>query len=175
MLKRGANANLTQGDVRIVIDDLSGPEIAALLKAHTAELAGISPPESKHALDLEGLRQPDTVMWSMWEGDVLAGCAALKDLGNRHAELKSMRIAPSHTGRGLASVLLDHLIAEARARGFRRISLETGSMPFFVPARSLYRKHGFTECGPFGSYRLDPNSVFMTMALDSDPAASVTT
>jgi putative acetyltransferase len=172
MLKQGPNANQMRADVRIVIDDLSGPEIAALLEAHTAELASISPPESKHALDLDGLRQPDTVMWSMWEGDVLVGCAALKALDPTHAELKSMRIAPSHTGRGLASVLLDHLIAEARARGFRQISLETGSMPFFVPARSLYRKHGFTECGPFGSYRPDPNSVFMTMTLDRGPDAT---
>jgi putative acetyltransferase len=151
--------------MRIVIDDLTGPEIAALLEAHTAELRAISPPESKHALDLDGLRRPGTTMWSIWDGEVLVGCCALKDLGVGHAELKSMRIARPHTGRGIASTLLRHVIGEARARGYRRISLETGSMPFFEPAWRLYRKHGFTECGPFGSYRPDPNSVFMTMAL----------
>ena len=151
--------------MRIVVDDLTGPEIAALLEAHTAELRAISPPESKHALDLEGLRQPDTTMWTVWDGDVLVGCAALKDLGDGHGELKSMRVVKEYTRRGIASMLLRHIVGEARERGFQRISLETGSMAFFEPAHRLYRKHGFEPCGPFGQYEDDPNSVFMTMLL----------
>jgi putative acetyltransferase len=151
--------------MRIVVDDLRGPEIATLLEAHTAELRSISPPESKHALDLDGLRTPDTTMWTVWAGDVLIGCAALKDLGDGHGELKSMRVVREYTGRGIASMLLRHIIGEARARGFQRISLETGAMAFFEPAHRLYRKHGFAPCGPFGAYVEDPNSVFMTMVL----------
>jgi putative acetyltransferase len=151
--------------MRIEIDDLTGPEIAALLEAHTAELRAISPPESKHALDLEGLRTPDTSFWTVWDGNALVGCGALKDLGDGHAELKSMRVVRAYTGRGIASMLMRHIIGEARARGLQRISLETGSMAFFEPARRLYRKHGFQPCGPFGNYVDDPNSVFMTMLL----------
>ena len=157
--------------LRIVIDDLTGPEIAALLEAHTAELASISPPESKHALDLDGLRVPEITMWSAWDGEVLAGCAALKKLDRDHAELKSMRVAAAHTGRGIASALLRHVLDHARHQGFRRISLETGSDPFFAPAWQLYRKHGFTDCGPFGSYIDDPHSVYMTLELTGDVAA----
>jgi putative acetyltransferase len=157
--------------LRIVIDDLTGPEIAELLEAHTTELRGISPPESKHALDLDGLRKPGTTMWSVWEDETLVGCGALKDLGGGHAELKSMRVSSSYTRRGIASMLLRHIIGEARERRYRRLSLETGSMPFFEPARALYRKHGFEACGPFGSYVDDPNSVFMTMALQSSSPA----
>jgi putative acetyltransferase len=128
--------------MRIVVDDLSGPEIATLLEAHVAELKAISPPESKHALDLDGLRQAGTTMWSVWDGADLVGCAALKDLGGGHAELKSMRVATAHQGKGIASTLLRHLLAEANAMGFDRISLETGSMEFFAPARRLYARHG---------------------------------
>ena len=156
--------------MRIVVDDLSGPEIAALLEAHVAELRSISPPESKHALDLDGLRQPGTTMWSVWLEDELVGCAALKDLGDGHAELKSMRVATAHQGKGIASALLQHLLAEAQAMGFTRISLETGSMDFFAPAHRLYARHGFTLCGPFASYTEDPNSVFMTRAVGATDA-----
>src|SRR5690349_18693618 len=123
------------GPYRIVVDDLTGPGIAALLEAHAAELRSISPPESAHVLDLSGLRTPDTTMWSMMDGDTVVGCAALKDLGDGHAELKSMRVDRAYTGRGLASQLLRHILAEARTRGFRQVSLETGSMAFFEPAR----------------------------------------
>ncbi|HYI25980.1 MAG TPA: GNAT family N-acetyltransferase, partial [Thermomicrobiales bacterium] len=150
---------------RIVIDDLTGPEIAALLEAHTAELRSLSPPESKHAFDIEQLRRPEITMWSVWDGDTLVGCGALHDLGDGHAELKSMRVIASHTGRGIASMLLTHILDDARTRGFARVSLETGSMPFFEPAHRLYRKHGFEPCGPFGTYTDDPNSVFMTKQL----------
>jgi putative acetyltransferase len=151
--------------MRIVVDDLTGPEIAALLEAHTAELRSISPPGSAHALDLAGLRGPDTTFWTAWDGDMLVGCAALKDLGEGHGELKSMRVVREHTGRGIGSMLLRHILDEATARGFRRVSLETGAMPFFAPAHALYRKHGFAPCGPFGHYVDDPHSVFMTLTL----------
>lgn len=152
--------------MRIVIDDLTGPEIAALLEEHTAELRGISPSESKHAQDLDGLRRPKVTFWTVWDDDEdLVGCGALQDLGDGSAELKSMRVASRHQRRGVASLLLRHIVGEARDRGFTRLNLETGSMPFFEPARSLYRKHGFDECGPFARYVADPNSVFMTLAL----------
>ncbi len=151
--------------MRIVIDDLIGPEIAALLEEHTAELRSISPPESKHALDLDALRRPEITFWTVWDEDELVGCGALQDLGGGHAELKSMRVSSQRTRQGIASLLLRHIIGEARDREFRRLSLETGSMPFFEPARNLYRKHGFAECGPFAQYVDDPNSTFMTMEL----------
>lgn len=151
--------------MRIVIDDLTGPEIAALLEEHTAELRSISPPKSKHALDLDGLRNPGITFWTVWNEATLVGCGALQALDGEHAELKSMRVASGHTRRGIASMLLRHIVDEARARGYRRLSLETGSMPFFEPARNLYRKHGFEECGPFDQYVADPNSVFMTLTL----------
>ncbi|WP_312871772.1 GNAT family N-acetyltransferase [Amycolatopsis acididurans] len=151
--------------MRIEIDDLSGPEIAEFLAEHLADMQAMSPPESKHALDLEGLRKPDVTFWTLKDGDVIVGCGALKALDPGHAEIKSMRTGAAYRGRGVASRVLTHLIAEARARGFSRLSLETGSMEFFAPARALYAKHGFEYCEPFGDYREDPNSVFMTLTL----------
>ncbi|MER5391051.1 GNAT family N-acetyltransferase [Saccharopolyspora sp. NPDC002686] len=148
--------------MKIVVDDLSGPEIAEFLTAHVDQLRAISPPESTHVLDLDELRRPEVTVWSMREtGDVI-GCAALKELDADHAELKSMRIAPTHQNRGLASRLLAHITASAQQRGFSRLSLETGSSDFFEPARRLYAKHGFTPCEPFANYQPDPNSTFLT-------------
>jgi putative acetyltransferase len=154
-----------QLSMRIQIDDLNGPEIAELLAEHLQCMAEISPPESRHALNLDGLRRPDITFWSAWLERKLAGCAALKELDAGHGEIKSMRTAKAHLGKGVASKLLQHLIAEARRRGYRRLSLETGSMEYFEPARRLYRKFGFTNCAPFASYVEDPNSVFMTREL----------
>lgn len=151
--------------MRIQSDDLSGPEIAAFLAEHLTDMQATSPPESKHALDLDGLRKPDVTFWTLKDGDTIVGCGALKALDPAHAEVKSMRTGAAHRGRGVASRLLRHIIAQARARGFSRLSLETGSMEFFAPARSLYTKHGFEVCEPFGDYREDPNSVFMTLRL----------
>ncbi|MFD6160773.1 GNAT family N-acetyltransferase [Nocardia sp. NPDC060256] len=151
--------------LRIVIDDLSGPEIAALLTEHVAELGAQSPAESMHALDLDALRRPEITVWSGWDGDTLAGCAALKQLDAEHAEIKSMRTAATHKRRGIASTLLRHLLAEATARGYRRVSLETGTQDFFTPAQKLYAAHGFEFCEPFGNYKLDPFSHFMTRTL----------
>ena len=152
-------------DVRIELDDLTDPRIAAFLEAHIQDMRSVSPPESKHALDLAGLKRPEISFWSVWSGQTLVGCGAIKRLDPAHAELKSMRTAPSHRRRGLGALILNFLMEEARRRGYRRMSLETGSMPFFVPARTLYAKHGFVPCPPFDGYREDPNSAFMTREL----------
>jgi putative acetyltransferase len=149
----------------IQLDDLRGPEIADLLRTHLRELAAISPPESMHALDIGALRRPDITFWSAWDDGVLAGCGALRELDPHHAEIKSMRTASTHLRRGVASGILGHLINEARRRGYRRLSLETGAMPAFEPARGLYARFGFRACGPFNGYVEDPNSVFLTLEL----------
>lgn len=146
-------------------DDLHDPRIAVFLEEHIRDMRAVSPPESKHALDLEGLRQPDIRFWSAWDEGQLVGCGALKLLDHTHGELKSMRSAVSHRGRGVGRQMLLHILGEARATGLHRLSLETGAMPFFAPARALYAAHGFAACAPFGAYRADPNSVFMTLAL----------
>ncbi|MBL1078967.1 GNAT family N-acetyltransferase [Nocardia sp. 2] len=148
--------------MRIVIDDLSAPEVIALLEAHVAEMLDNSPEDSMHALDLDGLRKPDITFWTVWEGGELAGCGALKALDPTHGEVKSMRTAAGFQGRGVASVLLRHILDEAEARGYTRLSLETGASEFYLPAVRLYERHGFALCGPFADYDEDPHSVFMT-------------
>jgi putative acetyltransferase len=150
------------GPMEIRIDDLRGPEIAALLTEHLECMAQVSPPQSRHALDLERLRQPGITFWTVWAGEELSGCGALKEIDSTHGEVKSMRTAKTHLRRGVASMLLQHIIAEAKRRGYRRLSLETGSMAYFEPARILYRKAGFKECAAFVGYKPDPNSVFFT-------------
>jgi putative acetyltransferase len=158
-------------DLRIVQDDLTGPEIAALLREHLAGMHTHSPPESVHALDLAALRSPDITFWTAWEGTALAGCGALKQLDPRHGEIKSMRTASSHLRRGVASMLLAHVIRVARERDYTRLSLETGSGPAFDAAHALYTRFGFRYCGPFADYRDDPFSRFMTLALVPAPAS----
>ncbi len=151
--------------MRIITDDLEGPEIAAFLQQHLDDMRATSPPESIHALDMNGLRQPEITFWTMWNYRQLIGCGAIKQLDSRHGEIKSMRIDEAYRGKGVASSMLRHIIQQARQRGYQRLSLETGSMAFFAPARALYRKHGFIECSPFADYVEDPNSVFMSLAL----------
>jgi putative acetyltransferase len=151
--------------VQIQIDDLSGPEIAALLAEHLAGMRSLSPPESVHALPLEGLRQPDVTFWSVWKNSELLGCGALKELDPRHGEIKSMRTASGHRRKGVARAMLEHILGEAQRRGYRRLSLETGAQPGFEPARQLYASAGFVACGPFAQYTNDPNSVFLTKEL----------
>jgi putative acetyltransferase len=146
-------------------DDLTGPKVAALLEDHLREMALHSPPESIHALDLDALRKPEITFWSVWDKDELVGCGALKQLGAHHAEIKSMRTAPSHRGKGIAKQMLKHILSEAERRGVTRLSLETGSMAAFDPARRLYSGFGFVYCDPFADYKEDPNSVFMTKEL----------
>ena len=151
--------------VQIIVDDLSGSEIAAFLEEHIQDMRSVSPPESKHALDLAGLRKPEITFWTVWLDGRIAGCCALKQLDGTHGEVKSMRTANGLRRRGIASRLLEHVIQEATARGYRRLSLETGAMPLFEPARTLYRRFGFEQCGPFSTYKEDPNSVFLTKVL----------
>jgi putative acetyltransferase len=151
--------------VQIEIDDLTRPEIHALLNEHLQNMYQVSPPESVHALDLEGLLRPEITFWSAWDGPLLVGCGALKELGRRHGEIKSMRTPNSLRRRGAGRAILKHIVEVARSRAYERLSLETGSMAAFQPARNLYESFGFTYCGPFGEYIEDPNSVFMTLRL----------
>src|SRR5436309_8751128 len=151
--------------MRIELDDLSRPEIAELLKEHLASMFVYSPPESVHALPIEGLRSPDITFWSVWENGKLIGCGALKELDPQHGEIKSMRTASAHRRKGVAAALLEHILEEAKRRNYQRVSLETGSMDAFAPAHRLYARFGFKECGPFADYVEDPNSLFMTREL----------
>ena len=137
----------------------------ALLEEHLRDMYTLSPPESVHALDVAKLKTPDVTFWSVREGELLLGCGALKQLDVEHAEIKSMRTPAALRRRGAGRAILEHIIAVARSRGYKRLSLETGSMSAFVPARSLYEAFGFSYCGPFGEYKLDPYSVFMTRRL----------
>jgi len=151
--------------MRIVADDLSGAEIRALLDEHLRSMHALSPPESVHALDLAKLRRPDISFWTAWADGVLVGCGALKELDRAHGEIKSMRTPAALRRRGAGRAILAHIVAVARARGYRRLSLETGSSEAFAPAQRLYESFGFTRCGPFGDYVADPHSVFMTLRL----------
>ena len=146
-------------------DDVRGSEILTLLEAHLADVARHSPPESVHALDVQALRAPEVTVWSAWEGGELLGCGALKEIEPHHGEIKSMRTAETHLRQGVGSRILERLIEEARSRSYRRLSLETGSMDAFAPARRLYARFGFEPCAPFADYRLDPPSVYMTLDL----------
>jgi putative acetyltransferase len=128
-------------------------------------MRSVTPLESKHALDLDALRQPGITFWSVADGDTVVGCGALKRLDANHAEVKSMRTSPAHQRSGIASLVLEHIIDEAKRMGFSQLSLETGSFDFFAPARMLYEKFGFEYCEPFAGYQPDPNSVFMTKML----------
>ena len=128
-------------------------------------MAQVSPPESRHALNLDGLRKPDITFWTIWNGATLAGCGALKELTPHHGEIKSMRTASAYLRQGIASRMLTHILNEATSRSYHRLSLETGAFPYFEPARKLYASFGFSPCEPFATYKLDPNSVFMTKEL----------
>ena len=149
--------------VEFKLDDLFDPRIVEFLEEHIEDMKSASPPESKYALDLDGLRMPDVTFWSAWEKEELVACGALKQLNNSHAEIKSMRVFAARRGRGIASKLLSHLLIEASSKGYHRISLETGSIAFFDPARKLYEKFGFECCAPFGDNKENPNSVFMSL------------
>jgi len=149
----------------IRVDDLAGPEIRALLEEHLQNMHQLSPPESVHALDLAALRAPEITFWTAWSQGELFGCGALKSLDPTHGEIKSMRTASTRRRTGVGRAMLEHIIAEARRRGYARLSLETGSMDAFAPARRLYESFGFIYCAPFADYTEDPNSLFMTRTL----------
>jgi putative acetyltransferase len=151
--------------MRIERDDLHRPAVLALLREHLASMHALGPPESVHALDVSGLKRPDVTFWTVWEDDVLLGCGALKELDAAHGEVKSMRTPAKLRRRGAGRAVLTHILAEAKGRGYRRLSLETGSMEAFRPAQKLYESFGFVYCGPFGPYKEDPYSTFMTLEL----------
>lgn len=146
----------------IVVDDLSGPEIAALLSAHLDFARANSPVGSVHALDLDALKQDSITFWSAWDGKDLVGCIALKELDAHHGEIKSMHTVKTVRRSGIARQLVVHLIDEARTRSYRRLSLETGGNDAFAPARRLYETFGFEYCPPFGDYVDDSFSTCMT-------------
>ncbi len=152
--------------MRIEVDDLTRPQVIGLLNEHLTNMYELSPPDSVHALNVASLRAPDITFWTVWEDGLLLGCGALKELSLTHGEVKSMRTPASLRRRGAGRFVLAHIINVARARGYERLSLETGSMAAFRPAQQLYESFGFSYCGPFGDFREDPNSVFMSMRLD---------
>lgn len=152
-------------DVAIAEDDLSGEAIRALVALHLSEMHAHSPACKVHALSVEKLREPGVTFYSAWAGDALAGMGAIRELDTRHGELKSMRVADAWLGKGVGEAVLIHLLGVARSRGYEAVSLETGRGPAFEPALGLYRKYGFTNCGPFADYVLDDFSQCLTLKL----------
>ena len=148
-------------------DDLTDQRVIALIGEHLEHMHSITPPESVHALDTDGLRSASVTFWSAWDDEELLGCGALKELEATAGEIKAMRTVLRWRGRGVGSAILGCIMAEARRRGYRHLHLETGSMPEFAPARAMYERHGFSYRRPFGEYLEDPNSVFMTKALQA--------
>lgn len=154
--------------MRIAIENPATSDVLALLEEHLREMHELSPRESVHALDVSGLQAADITFWTVREDGLLLGCGALRELDSRHGEVKSMRTPRSSRRKGAGRAVLQHIIAVARERGYRRLSLETGAMAAFAPAHRLYESAGFTRCGPFGDYVPDPNAVFMTLELSPD-------
>lgn len=146
-------------------DDLTRQPVRDLIAEHLADMHATSPAESVHALNHAGLREAEVSFWTAWGDGTLLGCAALKELSSSEGEIKAMRTRREARGRGVAAHMLAFLIDESRSRGYRSISLETGSQDFFAPARRLYARHGFVPCPPFADYMPDPNSMFMTLRL----------
>ena len=151
--------------MHIQIDDPARPDVFALLEEHLRSMYELSPPESVHALDVDGLKRPEITFWTVREGSMLLGCGALKEIDSQHGEVKSMRTPQALRRRGAGRAMLEHIIQEARRRCYARLSLETGSMEGFKPACTLYESVGFEYCGPFDQYQPDPNSLFMTLVL----------
>lgn len=156
--------------MRIEIDDLSRPQVHALLQEHLSNMYELSPPEQVFALDVNKLKVADITFWSVWEEDNLIGCGALKELSPTHGEIKSMRTPAGARKRGAGRAVLEHIVSVAKERGYTRLNLETGTHPAFEPAHNLYRSKGFAVSGPFGSYRPDPHSVFMELRLGGSEA-----
>ncbi len=151
--------------MQIRVDDLRGPEIAALLEGHLAHMRTLSPPGTVHALDIDGLRAPEVTFWTVWDDGQLLGSGALKQLAPDFAEIKSMRTAPEHRGKGVGELMLRHILSVARERGYARVSLETGTHPDFNPAHRLYRRFGFRYCDAFADYQITEHNVCMTLEL----------
>jgi putative acetyltransferase len=168
-LAAGAAVPAAMTALRIEDDDLTRPAVIALLREHLQNMDAVTPAESVHALDLDALRAPEVTFWSVWDGDTLVGCGALKELDARHGEIKSMRTPEGLRRRGAGRAVLAHILEQARRRGYARVSLETGATAPFEPARRLYESCGFTYCGRFADYTDDPHSVFMTRELQLEP------
>ena len=151
--------------MKIEVDDLSRSTVHALLNEHLQHMRALSPADSVHALDLAKLRKPEITFWTAWDGSLLLGCGALKELDAKHGEVKSMRTPAAQRRKGAARAILAHIIDIAKLRGYERLSLETGSTESFAPAQALYARFGFSCCGPFADYVEDPHSVFMTLRL----------
>ncbi len=155
------------GAIEIRPGGLDDPVVRELLRTHLRQARAETARGSAHALDLQELLAPDIDFWSVWRDGQLPAIGAMKQLPADHFEIKSMHTIDASRRTGVASALLRHIIDAARQRGAQRLSLETGSWSYFGPARALYRNHGFVECEPFADYVPDPNSVFMTLALDA--------
>ncbi|MCL1113144.1 GNAT family N-acetyltransferase [Shewanella basaltis] len=152
--------------MEILLDGLQDPGVIELLQVHLADMYATSPPESVHALDIDALSHSSITFWCAKRQGEVIGCVAIKELNKTHGEIKSMRTSAAARNQGVATALLLHLLDEAKRRGYQQLSLETGSMDFFAPARRLYQRHGFEYCGPFADYQADPNSLFMTRLID---------
>ena len=151
--------------MEILIDDLTHPDVLALLASHLSDMRENSPADSSFALDVSGLTAPDVTFWVVWDKGAVAGCGALKELSSSHGEIKSMRTHEDHLRKGVARRMLEHIISEARLRGYDTLSLETGTGPTFEPALTLYRKYGFEKGEAFADYRPGPFNQFFHMAL----------
>ncbi|MEM7493104.1 MAG: GNAT family N-acetyltransferase [Pseudomonadota bacterium] len=151
--------------MRIKLANLDSEAFHALIDTHAALMLSLSPPDSCHFLNIDDLRTPDITVWEIYNDAQLVGCGGLKDLSSVHGEIKSMHTLNAWRGRGFGRAMLEHILQTARSRSYQRLSLETGSMDGFRPARRLYELYGFIECGPFGNYENDPNSLFMTLVL----------
>ena len=157
--------------MRIEVDDVSRPQVLALLAEHLRNMHEITPAEYVFAFDAKKLQTPGVTFWTAWNDEVLLGCAALKELSPTEGELKSMRTPERLRGQGVGRALLNHVLQVARERRYRQLFLETGNHPAFLPAQTLYRSVGFRECGPFGAYMENAFSVFMSLSLDGERAS----
>lgn len=151
--------------IEITIGDLDDTRVVALLRHHFDTCHEVTPPGSAHVFDISRLKSPDVDFFAAWDGDTLLGVGAVKYLDATHGEVKSMHTSQAARRRGVGGAILRHIMATARAKGIARLSLETGSFAYFEPARTLYRLHGFSDCPPFGDYKSDPNSSFLTRAI----------
>jgi putative acetyltransferase len=152
-------------NIAIRIDDLSSSESQSIVREHLTGVIALTPIESVHALPLDKLKQPNITFWTAWIGHELCGCGALKKIDATHGEVKTMRTRAKFLRKGVGQAVLSHIINHATETGIKRVSLETGSSEAFMAARAMYLKNGFVICGPFGDYKLDPHSVFMTKHL----------
>ncbi len=146
--------------------NFDNPKVDELLRKHFIELRAASPEGSAHVLDIPGLKVPSIKFWSLWDDKKLIGCGALKFLDNEHGEFKSIRIHDDFRNQGHGTNVINHLISEAKKLNIKRLSIETGASDFFIPARKLFKKTGFTVCEPFAHYKEDINSVYLTMLID---------